>query len=110
MKLLLSDTCCLCRTASTIQPIVDLERGVFYRCSSMACRPAQSVLLDNHAHAEMHRLCRERSAGYYASYPYALAQALVEIPYLVVQAFLFSFIVYFMVSAVQQELHADTEC
>ena len=29
--------------------------------------------------------CRERAAGYYATYPFALAQVVVELPYLIVQ-------------------------
>jgi hypothetical protein len=33
---------------------------------------------------------RERAAGYYSEYPFALAQAVVEIPYLLVQAALYS--------------------
>ena len=39
--------------ASTVQPVVDTERTVFFR---------------------------ERSAGCYAAYPFALAQILVEVP------------------------------
>ena len=41
-------------------------------------------------------MCRERAAGMYGSYPYALAQALVELPYSVVQGVLYSLITYFM--------------
>ena len=33
---------------------------------------------------------RERAAGYYSEYPFAAAQAIVELPYLLVQSFLFS--------------------
>ena len=40
--------------------------------------------------------CRERAAGMYGSYPYALAQTLVELPYSVVQGILYSAITYFM--------------
>ncbi|EIE18006.1 putative pleiotropic drug resistance protein 3 [Coccomyxa subellipsoidea C-169] len=56
--------------ASTVQPVVDTERTVFYR---------------------------ERAAGYYSEYPFAAAQAIVELPYLLVQSILFSVTTYFMV-------------
>ncbi|BDA51445.1 ABC transporter G family member 36 [Coccomyxa sp. Obi] len=56
--------------ASTVQPVVDTERTVFYR---------------------------ERAAGYYSEYPFAAAQAIVELPYLLVQSCLFSVTTYFMV-------------
>ena len=49
--------------ASTVQPVVDTERTVFFR---------------------------ERSAGCYAPYPFALAQAVVELPYLLVQTIMYS--------------------
>ena len=39
---------------------------------------------------------RERAAGMYAAMPYALAQGDVEIPYLLVQALLWSVITYWM--------------
>ena len=41
-------------------------------------------------------LCRERAAGYFAVYPFALAQALIEMPYICVQSILYSCITYFM--------------
>ncbi|EIE18194.1 putative pleiotropic drug resistance protein 3 [Coccomyxa subellipsoidea C-169] len=56
--------------ASTVQPVVDTERSVFYR---------------------------ERAAGYYSELPFALAQTLVEVPYLLVQTVLYSCITYFMI-------------
>ncbi|KAK9857560.1 hypothetical protein WJX84_006546, partial [Apatococcus fuscideae] len=56
--------------ASTVQPVVDVERAVMYR---------------------------ERAAGYYATYPFALAQLLVEFPYLLIQATLYSLVTYFMI-------------
>ncbi|CAK0784036.1 hypothetical protein CVIRNUC_007239 [Coccomyxa viridis] len=56
--------------ASTVQPVVDMERTIFYR---------------------------ERAAGYYAEMPFAAAQVLVEVPYLLAQAVLFSAISYWMV-------------
>ena len=40
---------------------------------------------------------RERAAGYYGVFPFALAQLVVELPYLAVQTVLFSSIVYWMV-------------
>ena len=42
-------------------------------------------------------VCRERAAGYYATYPFALAQLLIEIPYVLVQSVFFSCITYFMI-------------
>ncbi|KAF3450694.1 hypothetical protein FNV43_RR06783 [Rhamnella rubrinervis] len=56
---------------STVQPIVAIERTVFYR---------------------------ERAAGMYSALPYALAQILVEIPYVFVQTTYYSLVVYAMVS------------
>ena len=40
---------------------------------------------------------RERAAGYYATYPFALAQFLIEIPYVMAQSVFFSVITYFMI-------------
>ena len=40
--------------------------------------------------------CSERAAGYYATYPFALAQFLIEIPYVLVQSVFFAVITYFM--------------
>ncbi|CAL5426860.1 unnamed protein product [Camellia sinensis] len=56
--------------ASSVQPIVSIERTVFYR---------------------------ERAAGMYSAFPYAAAQGLVEIPYIAVQTILFAIITYFMI-------------
>ncbi|OAY53076.1 ABC transporter G family member 36 isoform X3 [Manihot esculenta] len=56
---------------STVQPIVAVERTVFYR---------------------------ERAAGMYSALPYALAQVIVEIPYIFVQTVYYSLIVYVTVS------------
>ncbi|KAF9614055.1 hypothetical protein IFM89_014855 [Coptis chinensis] len=53
--------------ASSVQPVVDIERTVFYR---------------------------ERAAGMYSALPYALAQVLVEIPYILVQSIIYGLIVY----------------
>ncbi|XP_042517769.1 ABC transporter G family member 36-like [Macadamia integrifolia] len=56
---------------STVQPVVAIERTVFYR---------------------------ERAAGMYSALPYAIAQVVVEIPYVFVQTTYYSLIVYAMVS------------
>ncbi|XP_058074190.1 ABC transporter G family member 42-like [Magnolia sinica] len=56
---------------STVQPIVAIERTVFYR---------------------------ERAAGMYSALPYALAQVIMEIPYVFVQTTYYTLIVYAMVS------------
>ncbi|KAJ8510203.1 hypothetical protein OPV22_000637 [Ensete ventricosum] len=56
---------------ATVQPLVAIERTVFYR---------------------------ERAAGMYSAVPYALAQVLVEIPYVIAQAVYYSVIVYAMMS------------
>ncbi|KAL0380472.1 UNVERIFIED_CONTAM: ABC transporter G family member 42 [Sesamum angustifolium] len=56
---------------STVQPIVAVERTVFYR---------------------------ERAAGMYSALPYALAQVIVEIPYVLIQTTFYTLIVYAMVS------------
>ncbi|XP_019448177.1 PREDICTED: ABC transporter G family member 36-like [Lupinus angustifolius] len=55
----------------TVQPVVAIERTVFYR---------------------------ERAAGMYSALPYAIAQVIIEIPYCFVQTIVFAFIVYAMVS------------
>ncbi|KAL5720691.1 hypothetical protein ACHQM5_013335 [Ranunculus cassubicifolius] len=54
--------------ASSVQPLVDIERTVSYR---------------------------ERAAGLYAALPYAISQVLMEIPYTFVQSILYGLIVYF---------------
>ncbi|GMN37142.1 hypothetical protein TIFTF001_006571 [Ficus carica] len=56
---------------STVQPVVAVERTVFYR---------------------------ERAAGMYSALPYALAQIVAEIPYVFVQTSYYTLIVYAMVS------------
>ncbi|MCL7036322.1 hypothetical protein MKW94_007387 [Papaver nudicaule] len=56
-------------SASSVQPVVDIERSVFYR---------------------------ERAAGLYSALPYALAQLLVELPYILVQSVMYALIVYSM--------------
>ncbi|XVF24909.1 hypothetical protein REPUB_Repub13aG0168300 [Reevesia pubescens] len=55
---------------STVQPVVAIERTVFYR---------------------------ERAAGMYSALPYALAQVFCEIPYILVQTSYYTLIVYAMV-------------
>jgi len=56
---------------STVQPIVAIERTVFYR---------------------------ERAAGMYSALPYALSQVVVEIPYVFAQTVYYTFPVYAMLS------------
>nr|XP_017215736.1 PREDICTED: pleiotropic drug resistance protein 1-like [Daucus carota subsp. sativus] len=58
------------QNAASVQPVVDVERTVFYR---------------------------ERAAGMYSALPYAFAQVLVEIPYIMVQAAVYGLIVYSMI-------------
>lgn len=55
---------------STVQPVVAVERTVFYR---------------------------ERAAGMYSALPYALAQVVIELPYIFVQTVMYTLIVYSMV-------------
>ncbi|KAJ3681393.1 hypothetical protein LUZ60_015882 [Juncus effusus] len=56
--------------ASILQPVVAMERVVFYR---------------------------ERSAGMYSSMPYAIAQMAIEVPYIIIQVLIFSAIIFPMV-------------
>ncbi|KAL5975821.1 ABC transporter G member 36 [Asimina triloba] len=56
--------------ASAVQPVVAIERIVFYR---------------------------ERGAGMYSAFPYAFGQVVVEIPYVFVQATAYGLIVYSMI-------------
>ncbi|GJP34732.1 hypothetical protein CLOM_g19168, partial [Closterium sp. NIES-68] len=56
--------------AASVQPIVAVERTVFYR---------------------------ERAAGLYSSLPYALAQGAIEVPYVVVQTAVYSLITFSMI-------------
>nr|AMR34859.1 PDR transporter [Artemisia annua] len=58
------------QNASAVQPVVDIERTVFYR---------------------------ERAAGMYSALPYACAQILVEIPYIFSQTIVYCLIVYAMI-------------
>lgn len=55
--------------SSSVQPLVEIERTVFYR---------------------------EKAAGMYSALPYAFAQATIEIPYVFVQAAIYSIMVYSM--------------
>uniref|UniRef100_A0A1S3WXZ0 ABC transporter G family member 31-like n=1 Tax=Nicotiana tabacum TaxID=4097 RepID=A0A1S3WXZ0_TOBAC len=57
--------------ASSVQPVVAIERTVFYR---------------------------EKAAGMYSPLPYAVAQGLVEIPYILIQTLLYGVITYFMIN------------
>ncbi|XVF24879.1 hypothetical protein REPUB_Repub13aG0165400 [Reevesia pubescens] len=58
------------QNAASVQPVVAVERTVFYR---------------------------ERAAGMYSAMPYAIAQVLIEIPYIFVQAAGYGIIVYAMI-------------
>lgn len=55
----------------TVQPMVGIERTVFYR---------------------------ERAAGMYSAIPYALAQVAIEIPYVMVQTLVYGLITYSMIN------------
>ncbi|XBI06754.1 ABC transporter G family member 51 [Aegilops tauschii subsp. strangulata] len=57
--------------ASSVQPIISVERAVYYR---------------------------ERAAKMYSSFPYAAAQGLIEIPYIATQTLIFGLITYFMIN------------
>ncbi|KAH1262939.1 ABC transporter G family member 51 [Glycine max] len=57
--------------SSSVQPIVSIERTVFYR---------------------------EKAAGMYSPITYAAAQGLIEIPYIAVQTVVFGVITYFMIN------------
>ncbi|WOG90844.1 hypothetical protein DCAR_0310090 [Daucus carota subsp. sativus] len=57
--------------AASVQPVVSIERTVFYR---------------------------EKAAGMYSPFPYAAAQGLVEIPYIVMQTLIYGVITYFMIN------------
>ncbi|XP_047270110.1 ABC transporter G family member 31 isoform X2 [Capsicum annuum] len=57
--------------ASSVQPIVSIERTVFYR---------------------------EKAAGMFSALPYAAAQGLVEIPYIIVQTLIYGIITYLMIN------------
>ncbi|XP_042510326.1 pleiotropic drug resistance protein 1-like [Macadamia integrifolia] len=58
------------QNASAVQPVVDIERTVFYR---------------------------ERAAGMYSAMPYAVAQVSIELPYVFLQSIIYSLIVYAMI-------------
>eukprot|EP00253_Pinus_taeda_P019487 PITA_19487 len=55
--------------ASSVQPLVEIERTVYYR---------------------------EKAAGMYSALPYAFAQAAIELPYVLIQAVIYSVLVYAM--------------
>ncbi|QCE00887.1 ABC transporter G family member 31 [Vigna unguiculata] len=57
--------------SSSVQPIVSIERTVFYR---------------------------EKAAGMYSPIAYAAAQGLIEVPYIAVQTIVFGIITYFMIN------------
>ncbi|XP_078443115.1 ABC transporter G family member 36-like isoform X2 [Wolffia australiana] len=58
------------QNAQTVQPVVAVERTVFYR---------------------------ERAAGMYSAFPYAFGQVVIELPYILIQAMLYGIIVYAMI-------------
>ncbi|XWS11862.1 hypothetical protein CRYUN_Cryun37aG0037500 [Craigia yunnanensis] len=58
------------QNASSVQPVVAVERTVFYR---------------------------ERAAGMYSAMPYAIGQVLIEIPYIFIQSAVYGIIVYAMI-------------
>ncbi|XWS16406.1 hypothetical protein CRYUN_Cryun34aG0084600 [Craigia yunnanensis] len=58
------------QNSSSVQPVVAVERTVFYR---------------------------ERAAGMYSAMPYAVAQILIELPYIFVQSAVYGIIVYAMI-------------
>ncbi|KAH9301332.1 hypothetical protein KI387_012915, partial [Taxus chinensis] len=57
--------------SSSVQPVVDVERTVFYR---------------------------ERAAGMYSEFPYAFGQVAIEVPYILVQSIVYALLVYSMVA------------
>ncbi|XP_042498756.1 pleiotropic drug resistance protein 1-like [Macadamia integrifolia] len=60
------------QNASAVQPVVAIERAVFYR---------------------------ERAAGMYSALPYAFGQVIIELPYVLIQALIYGVIVYAMIGA-----------
>ncbi|KAK7336921.1 hypothetical protein VNO77_17474 [Canavalia gladiata] len=58
------------KNANAVQPVVAVERTVFYR---------------------------EKAAGMYSALPYAFAQVLIELPYVLVQAVVYGIIIYAMI-------------
>ncbi|KAM0973866.1 hypothetical protein ACFX2C_017131 [Malus domestica] len=58
------------QNASSVQPVVGIERIVFYR---------------------------ERAAGMYSAFPYALGQIIIELPYTLFQTIIYGLIVYTMI-------------
>ncbi|CAN8312262.1 unnamed protein product [Cochlearia groenlandica] len=58
------------QNAASVQPVVNVERTVFYR---------------------------EKAAGMYSAMPYAFAQVFIEMPYVLVQAVVYGLIVYAMI-------------
>ncbi|XP_077238697.1 pleiotropic drug resistance 3 isoform X4 [Tasmannia lanceolata] len=57
--------------SSSIQPMISIERTVFYR---------------------------EKAAGMYAPFPYAAAQGIIELPYIAVQTIIYGVITFFMIN------------
>ncbi|KAG1346222.1 ABC transporter G family member 39 [Cocos nucifera] len=59
------------QNSQTVQPVVDVERTVFYR---------------------------EKAAGLYSAFPYAFAQVAIEIPYTLLQTVVYGLLVYSMIN------------
>ncbi|KAJ8773506.1 hypothetical protein K2173_005752 [Erythroxylum novogranatense] len=59
------------QNCTAVQPVVAIERTVFYR---------------------------ERAAGMYSALPYAFGQVVIELPYLLIQTFVYGIIVYAMIA------------
>lgn len=100
----------------TIQHLVAAQRTVFYRqagsshalhasvhFSSPALASAAQTQMAVHGCSSLHPYtqlpsfvlrCRERAAGMYSVYAFSLAQLLVEVPYLIVQAVVYVSMVY----------------
>lgn len=57
--------------SSSVQPVVEVERTVFYR---------------------------EKAAGMYSAIPYAFGQMVIEVPYVLLQAIIYAVMVYYMIS------------
>lgn len=112
--------------SATVQPVIAIERTVFHREKA-----AGTHLLLSYAVSTFFRIqnvcpltiteCTMHAqlvlslvflAGMYASFPYALAQGDVELPYIVVQTVIWSLITYFMMGfelqAGQKHLRAVT--
>jgi ABC-type multidrug transport system ATPase subunit/ABC-type multidrug transport system permease subunit len=80
---------------TTVVGVLNIAGVLFSSCLFLGIMNCLTVM--NVVAMQRTVMYRERAAGYYHVLPFTLAQQAVEIPYLVVQAVLFSCIVYFMV-------------